>query len=383
MIRRLLIAFSCLIVLGLLASWGLRAISRQWVFGGDTEADLKRVAASGQPIVQAIYSYRTANGLWPQQLTDLVPAYLPTPPGSQWEFAWTHLGDNRIQTNSPGGTLRIGFCFTDQSNQGWTAGNRETEISLGMPAPNSIPPNVFDSAIATARISELRRRAAREPAELIHRQALLTDVVNLNTQDARDISKQATIDFPAHWWPHYTLAEMLVLTEDLHSADDQLVNWAEANPSFVRYWILVQFRERHQLHKEAMVALEKAIQFPIRSTDGVDFTSEYIAFLSARAAYNQGRHDLVLAVCNLWKQASGYGEPEPSWRAFQSAAYLAMGNFVAAKPPIDDLISIAKTKGVWAGDLENLQKAVDSKNQAFSYNAGGFFFKLDYRIQYK
>lgn len=381
--RRTFVAAASVLVLGLLAWWGLIAISNRVFFGVDSEADLKKVATSGQPIVHAVYSYRDANGLWPQRLNDLVPAFLPSAPGPQWGFSWTHFGGNRVHTHSPGGALRIEFCFTDQTNHGWTAGNRDAEISLGIAAPRNSPPNLADAAIASARIHELHRRALREPAELTHRQALVTDLARLKRwQEALDICNQAIVDFPSDWWPQFAAAEILVHTGGVPAADAQLVKWTDTKPNFVRYWVLAQFREKHQMPAEAISALEKAAAFPIKEDEGISFVPAYMALSAARSAYQQGRHDLVLSVCDRWKSLSIY-QREPSYRAFQSASFLALGNFTAAKTAIDELIPIANAQAIWAGGLTGLKQAVDARNQGFVYSGGGIWPALDYSVEYE
>lgn len=131
-----------------------------------------------------------------------------------------------------------------------------------------------------------------------------------------------------------------------------------------------------------MTALEKAVGFPMKGDDGISKTPAAMGLMAARAAYEQGRHDLVLAICNRWKSISIY-EREPSYRAFESASLLATGNFVAANTAIDELIPIANTQAIWATGLSGLKQAIDAKNQGYVYRIGAMWPGLDFSFEYK
>src|SRR5262245_49306872 len=51
-------------------------------------ADQKAAVASGRPVVEAIYRYRSEVGLWPCELADLVPRYLTTEAIQGWAYGW-------------------------------------------------------------------------------------------------------------------------------------------------------------------------------------------------------------------------------------------------------------------------------------------------------
>ncbi|MBK8271084.1 MAG: hypothetical protein IPK83_23330 [Planctomycetes bacterium] len=169
------------------------------------ESNVRGAAASKQietlqPVVNACYRYRNACGLWPDDLSALVPTYLPAVPAnmtySNWRSGRTILELNR-KSNKRQKRDRVAFCF-DPHEEGWfriDAKNIQMPL-IGPPIP--MLDSLTDSpAVVGAAIREFEARIAKTPDDEVLRTLQLEYLL---AHEQADSALQAALnwvyDFP-------------------------------------------------------------------------------------------------------------------------------------------------------------------------------------------
>lgn len=142
-IGSIIIFFCVLAVLGL---FGLRFLALGGRFTVPSDAECEAIATNGQPIVQAIYDYRSEHGLLPLELSDIVPTYLPKPPEPDWRF-----DDGMLSHNA--GIPRSYVSFSFVGEEGWTVwGEGINPHPLNVAGPVIKKPALTGEALFTAQL---------------------------------------------------------------------------------------------------------------------------------------------------------------------------------------------------------------------------------------
>jgi hypothetical protein len=108
----------------------------------DQSAEHTRRAATGQPILSAIYQFKQDTGAYPTNLSVLVPKYLKTAPDVDWMGGWDYgpadyqgLSNGfKLSRFSVGYKTRIEY-IDDGSAAGWRVNAEGTKTPLNLPDP--------------------------------------------------------------------------------------------------------------------------------------------------------------------------------------------------------------------------------------------------------
>jgi len=92
-------------------------------------------ARSVAPLVDGAYEYRSQHGCWPDQLTDLVPNYIDTLPGREWQYYYLPPPEDVAELRWQGRMhTKLGYVFEPSmdsaSDKGWYASTEGNPISL-------------------------------------------------------------------------------------------------------------------------------------------------------------------------------------------------------------------------------------------------------------
>lgn len=98
--------------------------------------DFEAIAKEGVPIAQAISDYRSDHGVLPQDLNDVVPAYLPKRP-KYWDYYEGSLDHFSCLPHTD-----ICFDFDGDAAQWRLIGEYASNVTLNVPGPASKKPAI-------------------------------------------------------------------------------------------------------------------------------------------------------------------------------------------------------------------------------------------------
>jgi hypothetical protein len=344
----------------------------------------------GKPLVRAIYGYRSATGLYPARLDDLVPTYIAAVPEG-WEYTPQSREEPPRLRLHGGFHSELTYHFARPTNskpppgrwpEGWGYSQEGTEHFAGkdrIPVP---PPQKPKDELAAARLKELRRRvdvAKKDGGLLDAYTRLISELVRLGRSDEARAACRHCIDAVDARWCRVALAEL-----DLRCGEtaglDELVAWTRRSPSFPRYYALAQLYRQHGKTAEALAAIGEGVKHTsdVRNDEEI-YSTEAICNEAALFTYRNGRHDLILAICDKWErfvQAQGYGDA--SYHAMRAATYLATGRQPEAAQEVDRAVRANEKSRTWADNLPTLERAIQAGDRNFVYEPDES--PLDYRI---
>jgi hypothetical protein len=208
-------------------------------------AQFARNIERGKPLVQAVYGYRNATGLYPVRLDDLVPGYIPATP-IDWQYTPPSVGrPPRLQLHGAFHSY-LNYYFARPSNsklspgvwpEGW---EYNQEGTLHFQGRDKFPVTPFPKSkeqFIALRLLELRRRvdvAKRDSGRLHAYTQLISELVRLGQLDeGRNTCRQCIDGLDARWCL-MALAE-LDLRRGESAGLDAFVAWTRKSPSFPRF----------------------------------------------------------------------------------------------------------------------------------------------------
>ncbi len=339
-------------------------------------AQFARNIERGRPLVQAIYGYRSAIGLYPARIDDLVPAYIAAVP-TDWEYTPPSGGLlPRLQLHGAFHSyLTYYFARPENSKlspgmwpEGW---EYNQEGTLHFQGRDIIPVTPFqkpkDELIA-ARLRELRRRvdvANKDRGLLDAYTRLISELVRLGRFDeARTTCRQCIARLGARWCV-LALAEL-----DLRRGDnaglDEYVAWTKQSPSFFRYYALADLYRQHGKTAEAIASLREGVKCTLAVEE--KYIPEFVCYESALFTYRNGCRDLTHTICDNWERyvhAQGYGEK--SYHAIRAASFLATGRQQEADQEVTRAVQENRKSKTWADNLPALERAIQAGDRNFVY----------------
>ncbi|HEY2585191.1 MAG TPA: hypothetical protein VGI81_05450 [Tepidisphaeraceae bacterium] len=369
--------FGVAIVIGIGAVFCARAALFFLVTGRlypPTTREFVALAQKHQYVVQAACDYRAERGMWPEDFSDLVPDYLPAVPPYPVEAISN--GILEIHADAPHTGIR--YAFRDDTDGWWSGG----DFGVGrLPMPKVAPtrPAVTGGAQVSARLAEYDRRIARKRPGGENAYFVLSNytrkiayLVSLGrAADALAVTRAAGRAMPEWWRPPMVMAVMAPPSAS-SQAEAEFRAWVDAHPTFIHYWYLSRYYRDRGRDKQAVAALRKAVTFSLADTDpDGGWVPDAHAFDAAAYACQQRQPELVLQITSLWEKPRGvYTYHNDNLHAFRAAAELALGRFGEAKVDLDRVVVAGKTQGLWAGNLDQLGRAVAAKDQTFVYQPG-------------
>jgi hypothetical protein len=180
--------------------------------------------------------------------------------------------------------------------------------------------------------------------------------------------KAAAQAMPEWWKPRLALA---MFGDETSRSQGRIsfAAWVRGHPSFIHWCYLSRLYREAAQDAEALDALRQAVKYPLESVDSDEtWVPHAFAFDAATFACKHKQYDLVLQITEIWSKPRGvYNYFDNDIYAFRAAAKLGQGQFAAAKADADKVVEIAKTRAIWAQNLDALQRAAAAKNSSFQY----------------
>lgn len=357
----------------------------------------------GNRIVDAVYGFRAAHGLWPQYLEDMVPDLLepdvldPMPAslgGGRWFYDLTPVADDTapsgvrilpsLSTRLPEhARSHVGYDF-DPRDPAWQFfGNAQGSRVPYRPAdvPLRSAPELLPAAVA-----EMDRRITREPGEVEHRRTKAGLLMAADRpSEARDVVARAATDFPNSCWPR--LAAAVLDLEPPASAPgppapaatapaappavQAFAEWVERRPSFTRWFYRSHLERLAGRPDAAAAAIAQSLKFPVEVAPDDPNTAAYYLWDMTRWALESKRWPLVVELADAWQLAhQDRTVADISYLPLRAAARLATGNVAAAKADMASFDDAPPPRRAWAKDVDGLRAAVDRGDSAYRYSPG-------------
>ena len=355
-----------------------------------------RSVAQGKMIVDAIYQYRDAHGVWPQYTTDLVRDDPALPErvgirhygvGSQDLFGSfiSHFGAWYYIWRTGHGFELLRGRYVNYRSYAVISG-RTTAVGL---AARDAPPIAMDQLMVPRVLAELTARIQREPKALIHHQGKISLLVKLGrlNEALQAVDECATL-LQDHWWPALTKAEIESQLGHTEEAVTHLGAWAQTAGSFQAYYAHYWFLKERGLTDEALSALVEAIKSPIRNRPDdilddnpevdnhpervLDFDAPELALDAAKYAYLKGRYELALEALKLaWPQSHD----------LQAACKLALGRSDEA---LKDAALIPEGQSEEnRQQVRSLRQAIKTGDSKYVYDVGSLLPAYSLFIEYE
>lgn len=338
----------------------------------------------GNPVVLAVLRFEADTGLWPHDLSELVPDYLTAEDIVPWRYHTFHHDDFALVYLGPlnGGTLHYD---RDPGKDGawnvwWNEGERRHIDNLDVerpPAPAASPP----AQQAVRRLAALRKRVEAMPDRVVHREGLMKHHFDRGRfEDARTVCVGCIEKWPDYWWPYLILARINSRLGDTSDAERRLKALAERWDDFFGYAFLAQFYFDRKDAEPCKAALRRALR-PAPTRHKEQYTYEQIGHRhswvdngyyhnAAYLAYRLGDRPLCLAVCDRWQEfvrdVQRYGGEEQRVLRVVCAANAsdwdaAAGLLRAMREPPD--------YAAWQEDgIRALERVVKDRNARYEYD---------------
>ncbi len=335
-----------------------------------TTAEFVALARQQQPLAQAIADYRADHGVLPRSLGELEPEYASKAtrdPRVSFDGEVLHIRADAPHTG-------VYYRFS-KGNEGWFVGGDFGNGPLPLPKISSTRPARSSDETDAKRLQEYDRRIqadVKNEGDLwrSHKDKIIFLVSRNRTVDAIDACRAAIKQLPDWWRPRMSL--LYLLPKDAQANEEiAFQRWVDENPTFVHHWLMSKYLRDQARDVDAIAALERAAQASLADQDAdAAWVPEAYAFDAAAFAAMHGKPKLVLAITDVWERPRGsYTYHDDNLHAFRAAAYLELGDFDRANANLARVLAASKDHAIWARNLDHLAAAVQSKDQAFIYDA--------------
>ena len=355
-----------------LSIWLLPYISiffiRLWcvhVMPGDKD-DYETLARKGTVIIEACYRFRDKKGLFPYEIEDLIPEYLPNAP----EDKWWYIEADELSIDYPM-PARLEYNIRENA-EGWKVVWDYGFRKINVPAPKISPLVVTEEHLNTGIVEEFQRRIRKDPEDVrpYHRLASylllrgrLDEAIGICHQGIDKISS----DYD-YWWPRAAEAILLFRKDGRMDGIEAYANWVEANPSFAHYYYLFYLYRLLNQCENAFDALSRGIEYRLKSYSTMLYEWYVNTEDAVRFAYIHKKYQLVNKMCNEL-----IAKNEWWYLPFRSASYLVLGE--VGKAAQDAIRSVEKrdkeypimVKWWTKESLERLKNAALSGDTSFVF----------------
>jgi tetratricopeptide (TPR) repeat protein len=334
-----------------------------------------------KPIVDAIYGFHYENGLWPNDLDELVPKYVKQKQVARWHYTTRNDGYWKLINYAGFPHTAVQFRYLkDEGGQwevSWGDGQAKLEVPYAPPILKKQP-----AKEVTKRMQQtMLRRIRANPKQVIHHKGLVSGLYRKGQfKEAKDACRKCLERWPDLWWPNIMLALIEVQSHGAKEGDARLLAWVKKHDDFHHWFFAAHFYEATGEKEKCAAALRKAARSPldtlwVRWKDtGENFGSlsgDESAWYGALLAYRAGKWDVCLAVCHRWehyiKHEKKYGAP--GFNVFQAACYLNQGKFDKAKRAIEAALDPERPNYGYQFDkqIARLRKAIEAHDTKFRY----------------
>jgi hypothetical protein len=336
---------------------------------------------NGDKLVSSINAYKAATGLWPYALRQLVPNYTDSTNIAGWLYNWNAAGYWSLLDCSVLSGARLQFRRDrDRSGWWWTDGDSERRIHSPTKQVDDGNPMTRSKGLNERMREEFLLRIDIFPAHPVHYQGFISTLIRWKEyQQAHAIIKQCSERWPDHWWPVVTKSTVLSLQSKREEAERNLRNWILRRRCFINYCFLADFFLREKNQEGFCDALTEAARYPVMiatsddSSDSPSFIGEQVrdAYLwwACSRAYLTSRNEFCLQMCSYWERHLEVYDRghHANLSVLRAAAYLAMREFKRAADSLARTREYGKHSRFWADNTDELQHAIDKKDDKFRY----------------
>jgi tetratricopeptide (TPR) repeat protein len=259
-----------------LAWCGLNLFAWGRITGPPTIGELEALARRGQPLAQAVVDYKSDHGLFPENVKDLVPAYLP-----KWPKDWGY-SNGSLEHHSGIPHTYLSCSFDENTNQWHLIGEYAQMRKINVPGPAVKKSSLSADTMFANRLAAFEKRITSNPGnsqqKYSYRDIISFTALSGSNDFAVAECERAVRSFPDWWFPELALAKLR--TNDLQAEQD-FKSWVQAHPTFINYWYLSRFYREKDNYEAAFAALDQGT--------GSSFTPQ-------SDQVEEWKHDLQLAV---------------------------------------------------------------------------------------
>src|SRR5262245_6189707 len=177
--RVLLVASAAAVLVCIVWIWAGESAGKRWPAGKPpTEAENRAVAESARPVLDAIYSFKSRNGLWPSELDELVPEYVANERVAGWSYNTRQNGYWKLINYAGYPHTAVQFRYLkDQGGQwelSWGEGQSALDVPYTSPAKEALPVEEVNRNL----LATMGKRIERYPGQIIHHKGLVTLLLN-------------------------------------------------------------------------------------------------------------------------------------------------------------------------------------------------------------
>jgi tetratricopeptide (TPR) repeat protein len=345
-----------------------------------TEAENRAVAKAAKPILDAIYRVKHQNGLWPNNLDELVPDYVKRDQVAGWNYVTRQDGYWRLTNYAGFPHTAVQYRFLKNKAGRWEVswGDGEAELGVAYTPPSLKEP--APEAVAAKTRETILRRIERNPKQIVHHKGLISALYRKEQfKEAREACLKCLERWPDLWWPNVMLSLIDVRLGRTKEGEERLLAWVKKHNDFHHWFFAAHFYEAAKEKEKCAAALRKAAQSPLdtlwvqEEDTGQIFGSlagDSSAWYAALTAYRLERLDVCLTVCDRWeryiKNEKLYGGP--GFNIFQAACYLNQGKFDEATAAIELGVKPFPNYGFsFDKQIAKLRKAIAARETKFRY----------------
>jgi tetratricopeptide (TPR) repeat protein len=195
---------------------------------------------------------------------------------------------------------------------------------------------IADALAEYDRTAKLKQEAIYT---LWHEQRRVAFLVQFDRARVREACLKAIDDLPRHWWPRLTMAFVDSAGGGYDRAAQELVRWADSNPSYSTYLYLAYFYQEMEKPDSAAEAVEKAVKYPIVDLDDDLANTECRGYSAGVYAFRTGKYATVIKLCDALlpvKENGGYAKA--ALASLRQAAVTAQSGPAPAFQPDDNIL---------------------------------------------
>jgi tetratricopeptide (TPR) repeat protein len=367
-----------------LLSWARpsKASSKPWPADKPpTEAENRAAAKSAKPILDAIYGFKRKNGLWPNDLDELIPEYIKKKQVAGWRYTTRQDGYWRLINYAGFPHTAVQYRYLKRKGGQWELSWGDGEAKLKVPYTPPVLKKLAPEDVTRRMRETVLQRIRLRPKQVVHHKGLVSTLYRKKQfKEAKQACLKCLERWPDLWWPNVMLSLIEVHLNRTKEGEERLLAWVKKHGDFHHWFFAAHFYEATGEKVKCAAALRKAARSPLDTLwvewedTGENFGSlsgESSAWYAALIAYRAGRLDVCLEVCDRWeryiKHEQEYGAP--GFNVFQAACYLNQGKVDKAKRAIEAALDPEGPNYGYQFDKEiaRLRKAIKARDRKFRY----------------
>lgn len=230
---------------------------------------------------------------------------------------FVNISETNAHVAMGGGFHHFGYFLTQNAVTGesnsWTLGfySEGSETKQLTTFTTARREKVLISEFVTNAISEYARLASTKQDEIYAlrvQQNRIAFLIQFGRLKVRDACLQAINEMPTHWWPRLTLAVIDSAQRGYSDAGAAFETWVKSSPSYSRYIYLAYFYQLVDKPKDAALAMDKAVKYPIVDLQDDHMNTECRGYSAAVYAFRTGHYSTIISLCDALLPVTANGD---------------------------------------------------------------------------